>query len=208
MNLERLLHLSWHDRLNAIEAALAQMKTKLYYARVFGSIGKGTRIYKPLLLANARYAVVGDHTLIRPGARIEVLVTDESRSPSLVIGNNVNIEQNFHLICGLGITIGDKVSIAPNCAILDTRHPFREMESDTKIGSRVEPGERPIIIGENTLVGFGSIILPNVRIGSRCVIGANSVVRDDVPDSCVAAGNPARVIMRYDTAGRTWIRTQ
>jgi maltose O-acetyltransferase len=47
-------------------------------------------------------------------------------------------------------------------------------------------------------VGHGSIILPNVRIGSRVVIGAGSVVTKDIPDNSVAAGNPAEVIKTFD----------
>lgn len=206
--LVRFLHLPWHDRLNLIHALFVQIKTAVYYARVFGKVGRGSRIYKPLLLANPRYVSIGEGTLIRQGARIEVIIQDEARPPSLVIGSNVNIEQNVHLICGSGLAIGDDVSIAPNCAILDTKHPFRNVKDSTKVGDRIEPGSRPIEIGNNTLIGFSSVILPNVRIGRNCIVGANSTVNCDVPDYCVVAGSPASIIMRYDFEQKVWIDTR
>lgn len=53
---------------------------------------------------------------------------------------------------------------------------------------------KPITVGDNVFIGYGSIILPGVTIGSNVVIGAGSVVSKDIPDNCVAAGIPARVI--------------
>ncbi len=49
-------------------------------------------------------------------------------------------------------------------------------------------------IGENCFIGGRSMIMPGVRIGNGCIVGAGSVVTKDVPDGCVVAGNPARVI--------------
>ncbi len=52
----------------------------------------------------------------------------------------------------------------------------------------------PVEIGDDVWVGGGAIICPGVRIGSRTVIGAGSVVTRDIPDGVFAAGNPCRVI--------------
>ena len=59
---------------------------------------------------------------------------------------------------------------------------------------RREEFGKPVKIGSDVWVGGGAIILPGVRVGSRCVIGAGSVVTRDVPDGVFAAGNPCRVI--------------
>jgi maltose O-acetyltransferase len=56
----------------------------------------------------------------------------------------------------------------------------------------------PVEIGDDVFLGGGAIVLPGVKIGNRVVIGAGSVVTHDVPDNCVVAGNPARVICSID----------
>ena len=60
------------------------------------------------------------------------------------------------------------------------------------------PQSEPVIIEDHVWIGSKAVILPGVRIGSRAVIGAGSIVTKDVPPRCVAAGNPARVL-RYLT---------
>lgn len=57
----------------------------------------------------------------------------------------------------------------------------------------------PIEIGNDVYIGIKCIILPNVKIGNRCIIGAGSVVTKDVEDNSVWAGNPARFICNVDT---------
>ena len=87
------------------------------------------------------------------------------------------------------ITIGDDVQIGPNVQLLTPTHP-------------VEPGPRrdkweaaqPIAIGDNVWLGGGVIVLPGVSIGENTVVGAGSVVTKDLPANVVAVGSPARVI--------------
>lgn len=50
------------------------------------------------------------------------------------------------------------------------------------------------------------MIAGTIEIGKHCVIGANSVVTHDIPDFCVAAGNPAKVIKKYDNENKVWYR--
>jgi maltose O-acetyltransferase len=67
-------------------------------------------------------------------------------------------------------------------------HPLDpELRRTQEFGKSVE-------IGSDVWVGGGAIICPGVRIGSRCVVGAGSVVTRDLPEGVVAAGNPCRVI--------------
>ncbi len=183
-----------HDKCNTLSIALARLKTATYYRYVCASIGLGSRIDPPLLLVNPRYLSIGSHSMIRRGARIEIIVRDPQRPPSIQIGSNVNIEQNVHIVCSSGITIGDGVSITANCGIVDTSHPYDENNPDTKTGDRINSTHTPVEIGDYTFIGMGSVILPGVRIGKSCVIGANSTVTRDIPDYSIAAGSPAVVI--------------
>jgi acetyltransferase-like isoleucine patch superfamily enzyme len=66
----------------------------------------------------------------------------------------------------------------------------------------------PVEIGDESWIGENSVILPGVRIGRHCIIGANSVVNKDVPDFSVAAGQPAVIIKRYDYVSKEWIKVQ
>jgi maltose O-acetyltransferase len=87
------------------------------------------------------------------------------------------------------VTIGDDVQIGPGVQLLTATHP-------------IEPGPRrdkweaaqPIVIGDNVWLGGGVIVCPGVTIGADTVVGAGSVVVQDLPASVVAVGSPARVI--------------
>jgi lipopolysaccharide O-acetyltransferase len=75
----------------------------------------------------------------------------------------------------------------------------------------IEPQKRPlnslpVIISKNVWIGESVSILPGVRIGKASIIGANSVVTKDIPDYSIAAGNPAKVIKKYNFATRCWER--
>jgi acetyltransferase-like isoleucine patch superfamily enzyme len=52
----------------------------------------------------------------------------------------------------------------------------------------------PIRVGNNVWIGMNSVVLPGVTIGSNVIVGANSVVKKDIPDNCIAIGNPCQVV--------------
>lgn len=84
------------------------------------------------------------------------------------------------------IEIGDNVTMAPRVHILCHDASTKRFLGYTKIGR--------VTIGDNVFIGAESVVLPGVSIGSNVIIGANSTVTHDIPDNCVAAGSPARVI--------------
>ncbi len=87
------------------------------------------------------------------------------------------------------ITIGDDVQIGPNVQLLTPTHPT---EPDPR-RAKWEAAE-PIAIGDNAWLGGGVIVLPGVTIGENTVVGAGSIVTKDLPSNVVAVGNPARVV--------------
>jgi len=182
-----------------------QVKTRLFYRHVFGSMGTSCVIIKPISLYNARFIHLGDRVRINHGVRLDAIVDKPSRVPELHIGSDVNIEQNVHIICHSRIRIGNNVSITGNCAIVDVTHPYTDVHDLRPIGQRILNEESFVEIGDGTFLGFGAVVLPNVRIGRYCVIGANSCVTRDVPDYSVAAGNPAVVIRHYDFSTQSWV---
>ena len=87
------------------------------------------------------------------------------------------------------IAIGDDVQIGPNVQLLTPTHPI---DPDTR-RAKWEAAE-PIAIGGNVWLGGGVIVLPGVTIGENTVVGAGSIVTKDLPPNVVAAGNPARFV--------------
>jgi acetyltransferase-like isoleucine patch superfamily enzyme len=192
------------EKLNILRRAFYRLKGILYYRNVFASFGTGSVMFKPLFLGNPRFIHIGRNVDIGPGVRMEIVVSHEKRIPELRIGNNVNIEQNVHLICHSRVTIGNDVSITGHCAIVDVTHPYSDVHDPMKIGKRILDEDSFVEIGDGSFLGFGAAIMPNVRIGKYCVVGAHSVVTKDVPDYSVVAGNPAYLLKRYDPENNVW----
>ncbi len=194
----RFLSLSLIDKFNYVEREYRRLVTFLWYKPQFLSIGSRSYLEKPLLISNPQYIRIGKNTSIRKGVRLEVIRPYSHRVPSLVIGDNVNIEQNVHIVCHSKLTIGSNVSITANCAIVDVTHPYQiEHSLHDKIGNSILDEDSFIEIEDGVFIGIGSIVLPNVKIGKKSIIGANSVVTNDIAPYSIAVGSPARVIRRY-----------
>jgi maltose O-acetyltransferase len=104
------------------------------------------------------------------------------------LGTRVFFNFNCVVLDVCEVRIGDHTLFGPGVQILTPLHPF---DADSR---REREFGKPIEIGSDVWVGAGALILAGVRIGSRAVIGAGSVVTRDVPDGVFAAGNPCRVI--------------
>jgi acetyltransferase-like isoleucine patch superfamily enzyme len=204
--LKRFSHAPLLNKVHSVSTLYYRMKGVVLYRRVFAKFGKGSCIRKPMLILNPSYMSVGDRVSIRDGARLEVVLTSDHRVPHLSIGNDTNIEQNVHIVCHSRIHIGNHVSITGYCSVVDVTHPFDNVRDMTKIGARIKDEDSFVEIGDNSFIGYGSVILPNVRIGINVVIGANSVVAGDVPDYSIAAGTPAVVLKQYDWTAKDWVR--
>lgn len=180
--------------------------TRLFWARKLQLVGKRSILCRPMLVKHPRYISVGAHTIIRDGARLEVILRpDMAQAPWLAIGDHVNIEQGVHIICQGQVTIEDNVSITPYCVIADTDHPYNDPDQPPKIGSRLNTcADSFVRIGRGSFIGAHSIILPNVDIGCGCVIGAGAVVTRSVPDYSLVVGAPARVVRRFNVVTRVW----
>ena len=107
---------------------------------------------------------------------------------NIELGERVFFNFNCVVLDVCRVRIGDHTLIGPAVQIYTAMHPMDAAQR------RLAEFGKPVDIGSDVWIGGGAIILPGVRIGSRAVIGAGSVVTRDVPDQMFAAGNPCRVI--------------
>ena len=192
------------NKINTIQYFYYKFITSCFYKHSFRSLGIGTVIEKPWIISNPQYMTIGCNVSIRKGIRLEAVISNKTHLPYLSIGDNTNIEQNVHIICHHRINIGSNVSITGNCCIVDTTHPYEDINNPIKIGARISDNEYSINIGDGSFIGFNSMILPNVSIGRYVIIGSHSVVTKDIADYSVAIGSPAKVIKRYNHENGTW----
>jgi len=127
---------------------------------------------------------------------------DLGPEPILRVGDGCVIGRGSHIVAHQSIDIGDDVFTGPYVYITDQNHRYEDI--DTPIG-RQWPVNSPVRIGSGSWLGTGSVILPGAVIGKNVVVAAGSVVRGTVPDNCVVAGVPAKVV-REHVAGVGWAR--
>jgi len=96
------------------------------------------------------------------------------------------------LVCDERIEIGERVWVGANCVITDT--DFHPLSAELRREQPLAGKSAAVTIGDDVFIGMQVIVLKGVRIGSRAVIGAGSVLRSDVPAGAIAAGNPAIII--------------
>ena len=113
------------------------------------------------------------------------------------VGRNFFANYNCTIIDVAPVVIGDNCQMAPNVAIYTAGHPVHPATRNTAYEYGIG-----VTIGNNVWIGGNSVILPGVHIGDNVVIGAGSVVTKDIPDWCVAAGNPCKVIRKITEADR------
>ncbi len=192
-------------------------------SRVFANVtlGEGCVVHPPSILGmpprgaaeGERALVIGPGGVIRPfttlyagsviGARFQtgqgasvrednVIGDDCSVGTNAVLeyGNRLGNGARVHSGCFLEqVTLGEHVFVAPNVVFTDDPHPPCPRYQDCKGGATVEAYAK---------IGANVTVLPGVTIGRGSLVGAGSVVTEDVPPGVVVAGSPARVVKRVD----------
>jgi acetyltransferase-like isoleucine patch superfamily enzyme len=166
--------------------------------RRFAAFGRGSMAaFPPGSVFGEDSIVVGAGTLI--GAFVTMSAgmvpgQDLGPQPVLRIGDRCVIGRGSHIVAHQSLVIEDDVFTGPYVYITDQNHGYAD--PDVPIGRQL-PRNAPVRIGSGSWLGAGAVVLPGACIGRNVVIAAGSVVRGTVPDQCVAAGVPARVVRRY-----------
>lgn len=110
------------------------------------------------------------------------------------VGKGVFINFGCTFLDRGGITLEDDVFVGPQVQIITENHPEQP-------SVRRNVYTKPVVIKHGAWIGAGAIILPGVTVGENAIVGAGSIVTKDVPDNTIVAGNPARVIREIKTEG-------
>ena len=117
------------------------------------------------------------------GQGVNIIVKNDGK---LFIGNSTYFTSDMHIEVMNSVFIGNDCAISWGTTIIDDDH--HEM-----IGSKTVQ-DPSVVIGDHVWIGCNTTILKGTRIGSNCIIGANSLVKGVFPDNCLIAGNPARIV--------------
>src|SRR5687768_6823714 len=185
----------WVTEVGAIRAGGARANR----FRGFGALS--AICFPPAALFGERYITIGDGTVVGPYAGLSAGVSPQHELGDVEvvrIGSGCVIGRGSSIVAHQRVEIGDGVFTGPNVYITDANHGYEDLA--TPIGKQFAPSE-PVMVGEHSWLGHGTVVLPGVTIGRHVVVGAGSVVTDDLPDHSVAVGNPARVIRCYSEGG-------
>ncbi|MBQ7821632.1 MAG: sugar O-acetyltransferase [Clostridia bacterium] len=134
-------------------------------------------------LLKEMFAEIGD------GCYIEPPLHSNWGGHHVHFGKNVYANFNLTLVDDTHIYVGDNTMIGPNVVIATAGHPILP-----KLRERAMQYNAPVHIGKNCWIGAGVIIVPGITIGDNTVVGAGSIVTKDIPDNVIAVGNPCKVL--------------
>ena len=173
----------------------AAIRTGSRRAARFAAFGENSVMCFPPAALYGEHAIrVGHDTLIGPYVSLSAgmgpgqdLVSDHI----VTIGDRVLIGRSSSIVGHFDIVIEDDVFFGPNVYVTDQNHGFDD--HDLPIGLQYVL-EKPVRIGWGSWLGTNVVVVPGVTIGRHVAVGAGSIVTQDLPDHCVAAGSPARVL--------------
>jgi len=193
----RAVHWGWRE---FQQAGLVTADTPA--GRAFARFGRGSIMaFPPGSVFGEGGIEVGEDTLIGQQVTISAGTLpgqDLWGLTLLTIGDRCVIGRGSHIVAHESVTIGDDVWTGPYVYITDQNHGYED--PDVPIGRQC-PVNRPVSIGAGTWLGAGAIILPGAEIGRNVVVAAGSVVRGVVPDRCMVAGVPAKIVREHTKAG-------
>lgn len=180
----------------------------LFWSHKFGStkgrvnIGSHVTFQNPETLHFGKNVDIGRYTYFLPLN----IFRGQDYNPTIIIGDNcwIGIRNSFAAINR--IEIGNDVLFAGYVHITDHSHGYEDIE--TPISKQPLISKGPVVIEDQCWLGFGCEVLSGVHIGKHSIVAARAVVTKDVPSYCIVAGNPARVVKRYNPETAKWERVK
>ena len=167
--------------------------------RKFLSCGENVFVDKAICL-DYKSIILGNNVHILKDARIQNV--SGNHGIRICIGNNTGIQYRFSILAGANVSIGANVAIASDVFISSGSHGMLA-ESTIPYGCQPYLG-MPIIIEDDVWIGEKVMVMSGVTIGKKSIIGAGGVVTKNIPPYCIAVGNPAKVIKKYNFNSHKW----
>ncbi len=156
---------------------------------------------------NPGFISIGCGVSIRPYTWIYAITDDWDRkkvfAPSIEINDYCSIGRFCHITAANRVVLEDHVLMGEGVFIADGNHGYEDVTKPIIHQPYVALG--PVVIGAGTWIGNGATIVGKVRVGRNCVISANAFLNRDVPDYCVVAGVPGRIVKRFDQVAGGWV---
>jgi acetyltransferase-like isoleucine patch superfamily enzyme len=178
----------------ALYRSAERARSKAFSVLVAGSfarLGSRTVLQLPIRLNGERRIAIGSGVFVGAGSWLQTL-EGHGDDVALEIGDGTAIAGTCVLSAAQSVRLGREVLMARNVYISDHIHAYRDPTRAVLAQgvTRIEPVE----ICDGAWLGQNVVVCPGVRVGVGAVVGANSVVIDDVPDHALAVGAPARVV--------------
>lgn len=177
----------------------------LLYRFSFKELAPRSTLSMPFSVEGACYISIKKEVFIKPNAWFLALnhIDSTSKDTKIFIDEGTYIGRNAHIVSLKSIRIGKNVLMGDNVYIADNFHRFDRVDIPYKsqgVGFKAE-----VEIGDGTWLGE-SVCVISSKIGKQCIVGANSLVINDLPDYCMAVGTPARIIKKYSHTTKSWER--
>lgn len=188
---------------NSLRARLSPSVNSFFLKNKCVKVGKGFWVIGKVSIIGSGKIAIGDNFCMTSGdhvnpisANLQASIFTDSPNAQIQIGDNVGMSSPRMWIHD-SLTIGNNVKIGGGVLLIDTDcHPIDYC--DRRISNK-GTFSSPIVIEDDVWIGAQSIVLKGVTIGARSIIGAGSVVTNNIPADCIAGGNPCKIIRKIKT---------
>lgn len=171
----------------------------------FYRFGQGIGAAPGFMAHGAEGISIGNNVFFNTNCYVGLMLNNFSGQPRIIIGDGCQLQRNLILGAANKVILKNSVLIGPNVFIADCGHEYKNIGVPI-MNQGVSSVTNTLCIESDCWIGANAVIVGNLTIGRGSVIGANSLVNRDVPDYCVAVGNPAKVIKAYDSRKKDWVK--